>query len=167
MYDKKRFLSKLACGLCSKARKGRELPTIYMAAGLRGVAAEPEREPVAYLYNGKNMGELPEWDVSKFPYACIERSKVSKTSYKLYLMKSKVYGVVQSDGDVNLYGNISYLSYSGGIGQHWHSFHDNTSASGSFLVATDPAYAVWANHDIIADDGSMILPASDPVPVYE
>ena len=55
MYDKQRFLTMLAAGMCSKARKGTELPSLYLAAGLRG-----EAQGDAYIWETIYDGQLTE-----------------------------------------------------------------------------------------------------------
>ena len=55
MYDKQRVLTMLAAGMCSKARKGTELPSLYLAAGLRG-----EAQGDSYIWETIYDGQLTE-----------------------------------------------------------------------------------------------------------
>ena len=69
IFDKKRFLAMLAAGRCSKARKGQELPTIYMAAGLRKNADEYLWET---LFDGEVTGEKIQYNVTLPDKICLD-----------------------------------------------------------------------------------------------
>lgn len=135
--------------------------------------------PIAYLYNGVRLPALPEWDSVKYPYAVI--SLYENQDYKCYVM------------DISANEYIAYEKYQTQVGNSLNiitpcmifSLRDSegigtTSADGEWVLSNDLSgetekyfrngkyYSLfWANYDVSGSDGTVYLPASEPVPVYE
>lgn len=168
MTDKMRsFLKGLALGLAGK-------PLEFAP----GEPVVPD-EPVAYLYNGVRLPKLPEWDKTAYPYAVVYRTLA--LSWYLFVSETPWHGTGENHTDI----------FGAGAGEAT----ENTSAGVTFLykdntwvqqsnsnppklgqmqdtdgdgIADKGAYcAVWSNHDIIGADNSVLLAASEPIPVYE
>ena len=145
-----------------------------LALGLAGKPLEfaPGKEPVAYLYNGVRLPKLPEWDKSKYPYAFI-RNVPSGTDYnELYVFKTEpawfkpsiivsAYGV--EDGNTHL----EAVDYPYGAEADWGYVTLSEKTSNGYLASGNFEGIFWANYDILNEDGTIYLAASDPVPVYE
>lgn len=123
-------------------------------------------EPIAYSYNGVELPALPEWDKETYPYAYIGGTisiyDFSSKWYYLYLT-DKPFAI--NSGLVNN-GAMNYLSYvckTEATDLVWSFVSENENKT----VNANKSPAVWANYDIQNTDGSVFLPASDPVPVYE
>jgi hypothetical protein len=121
---------------------------------------------VAYLYNGVRLPALPE--VEGYSYAIIYYDEFSKT-YAMELYENISYGYYQfNDGP---YWSV----YS--IGRYWWYDYDPKTNSWSlyeagmtesleymFSLKTD---FLWANFDVLNEDGTIHFSASAPIPVYE
>lgn len=139
--------------------------TLYLAA------SEPVRtyiDPDVTIdgvgYVGAVLPALPEWDKETYPYAVI--SVNSPIEYELKVLSSndwqKVEGVelFYNAGGYQIYATsklVSSTSY--GVWTY------KSEGEGVYLSAS--SVAVWSNHDIMNEDGSLFLSASVPVPVYE
>lgn len=111
-------------------------------------------EPVAYLYNGVRLPKLPETDL---PYKVIGHN--SGGVYRLYAAEAAAYS------DITVMIPVPCLYWYRRDGKNsWTFGGEITNASGAYFHAEN---CDWANHDILNNDGSVFLPASDPVPVYE
>ena len=142
-------------------------------AGQRG---NKPKEPIAYLYNGVQMPKLPEWDREMYPYAVIDDWSADDNVYQ----PKKCYAVVCSNqrpfynGEVVLSNTpaqtftcmISFdeeFSYSSGVPfGEWYFSHKE-----DHLMNTAFESVVWTNTDILNEDGSVYLAASEPIPIYE
>ena len=128
------------------------------------MAQTPEqKEPVAYLYNGVRLPKLPEWDREKYPYAVLREMVSETTPYAVYYSKQQP--TLNSSGKVFICslaypGVVTYCDYTDGA-LAWRS--TNTS----LLTSTSVDGVFWTNTDILNEDGSVWLAASDPTPVYE
>lgn len=140
---------------------------------LRGAASEQEPgEPVAYLYNGVRLPEVPEWDDGAYDKALIQVSGTQyyftpfnspacyyDNSYGAFFVqaphnKSATYRL--NDGDAAW----SLRSEAGECG----TSHTNSLFYG---YCRDFKKIVWANFDVLDENGNLYLAASEPVPVYE
>lgn len=146
MIDLKSFQMGLAMGL-----SGKPLPLA-------------KKEPIAYLYNGVRLPKLPEWDREKYPYAVITYMAIT-AQYKLSVF-SECEHYKNSAGKL-LVGSQSASQeelsgyYAASLSDtEWH--YADTPTRSAF--AND---VKWANFDIQNEDGSIRLPASEPIPVYE
>ena len=130
--------------------------------------AAPSREPVAYLYNGVRLPGLPE---SELPYKYISYSE-SYGWYRFCACSNPGYwetGGIASDKLSNDSVQAVYFLDSKKATE-WETdivqslvLHNNASvASGAKITL------LWSNVDVYEQDGSTILvTASDPIPVYE
>lgn len=122
------------------------------------------KEPVAYLYNGVRLPELPEWDKTAYPYAIIAQlsNDTYGTYYALVVTKMNPYHLENgvhfdtSDGK----GGDPKKSYCYTPYSEWGEFAETYTWQMTKTV-------VWTNADILNEDGTVYLAASDPVPVYE
>jgi hypothetical protein len=111
----------------------------------------PSDEPIAYLYNGVQLPALPEWDRATYPFAYI--------AYKENI--GYVFAVSGTERHANdlktmmVFGNDYTRKLVDG---EWVAAGGGTGFS-----------PVWGNYDICyANDlDTVILPKSDPIPVYE
>lgn len=132
--------------------------------------------PVAYLYNGVRLPALPEWDREMYPYAYISdiNNDVTPGEYFILVICSElpIWGTTTGTVFYNKYvaqGNvIRYKCYPSDNGQ-WvdvtgYSFAiaSKRSDQSDYMVK-----AIWSNTETKDYNGSLLLSASDPVPVYE
>ena len=137
-------------------------PTSWRAGfelGLAGFSfpySKPHRKPTAYLYNGIRLPALPEWDKAKYPYAFIE------TTFGMYYLRVLA-NPLTPDGDsfrFNAPGLVAgakmdVTNYELIGWYEWKEVTENTRTP------------LWSNVDVLNEDGTVFLAASDPVPVYE
>lgn len=150
-----------------------------------GLSGKPypysKREPTAYLYNGIRLPALPEWDREKYPYAIIFHSAsginnlfISATPWHGTGKAFDDFGGTFGETTANASSGILYNQYNDKdwelmsnedtppeLGQIADTDGDGVGDAGAFCT-------FWSNHDIISADGTTVLiAASDPVPVYE
>lgn len=127
----------------------------------RGVGA---RVPVAYLYNGVRLPDIykvytPEIQKTH-PYVFIYLDGYTGY-YWLWAFTKPIYRV-------NITGLLAYPD--GAVAIRWVLYTDETewghkienAQSGLFTASS-----LWANFDVLNEDGTVYLAASDPIPVYE
>lgn len=133
-----------------------------------------QKEPVAYLYNGVRLPKLPERDREKYPFAVVMQ-EVSSSIYFAQAIAAPLY----TEETVSLAGkSLFQLAYEQryllksvidetGTWKNWYEL-PNTYFNGrlEYDGATENVL-VWTNHDILNEDGSVYLAASEPIPVYE
>lgn len=114
------------------------------------------RKPTAYLYNGIRLPALPEWDRGVYPFAFIE------TTFGLYYLRVLA-NPLTPDGEYfrfttpGLVAGAAIDTVNGGYSGwgEWSEVTENTRTP------------IWSNYDVLNEDGTVFLAASDPVPVYE
>lgn len=119
-------------------------------------------EPVAYLYNGVRLPKLPEWDKTAYPYAVI-----ISNGDDYYLGYGSIKLTAGSTGRVTLSLLGSSYSTKKLVDGQWITPDD--------YLEINIGTPVWANYDVYYTDsetagtlaGTLLLSASDPVPVYE
>jgi hypothetical protein len=110
-----------------------------------------------YSYNGIVLPALPEWDKTAYPYALIS------DRHTLYLFDRVEYG----------YTNIGAWSFSLSNGYDTSTYDHELAEWGAVIKRNFKLVTVygnsfkWANFDVLNEDGSVYIAASDPVPVYE
>lgn len=116
-----------------------------------------------YLYNGVRLPELPEWDKEKYPYAAMN---LGVNYGVLYLLDNATHGYYEPyGGGAPRWGFSLPNGYpvaranSGDAG--WSDFEVESNASNALMAKQFK----WANFDILNEDGTLYLAASDPVPV--
>ena len=119
---------------------------------------------VAYLYNGVELPPLPDWDKEKYPYAYIGRTRISDTISGSYYLYFTDIPFTFSDPKVIATGITitSFILPPSREGTWSPSSTDKYSEE----MSAHRSPSVWSNYDIISDDGSVYLAASEPVPVY-
>lgn len=122
---------------------------------------EPSKQPIAYLFKGEQLPPLPSVDRNLYPYTTIEILNRFGTYATLrYTVDPQVYNgqyVVPGNNRKQMY---YYLKVGG---TEW----IGTGIESEMSEAGYSSSTHWADYDIISTvDGSVYLPASDPVPVY-
>lgn len=154
------------------------------------IASLPVRKnkvPIAYSYNGVILPKLPEWDRSVYPYYIVLPSisgstfdpqtktflylSTSKFSRKVFVRESSFFGeyndywfYAETDGDA------VYYTYQPSIETGWtrNEYRDTEFLAGETAFNYSNADVCLANFDVKNyDDGTVYLPAAEPVPVYE
>lgn len=125
-----------------------------------------KKSPIAYLYNGVRLPALPEWDREAYPYAAICSSGIN--SYYLRLLRHDAYYETDRWGEFHLVSSpaltSNYLKSSG-----WSDFRED---SGAYISPETPSATVgvgtiWTNFDLLNEDETVFMEATDPIPVYE
>lgn len=128
----------------------------------RGRKAEEEKTPVAFLYNGVRLPDINAvWtDKETYPYAVV-LSMDGDTA--MFTMPETM--IITADGYIGVSADCTSLSYllADGIWQSGEEIYI-TAEYGTMFSAT---CCIWASHDILNEDGTTYLAASEPVPVYE
>ena len=130
-----------------------------------------KKQPVAYLYNGVQLPPLPEWDREMYPYAVIAHMR-SGTFRSLVLSPSPLVVEIRLGyGTTDDYFGV--LCDDGVTKKVYFLTTDETAWKYSFdgipnVGEPFAEYVVdWSNADVCGADGTLLLSASDPVPVYE
>ena len=112
------------------------------------------KEPVAYLYNGVRLPKLPEWDRETYPYATL--SVLLGNYFCAYRIRPYFMGSGISVEQTSAYKEAVLID---GL---WDTLEDGTMNAD--VVNMLPVF--WTNFDLLNEDGSVYLAASEPVPVY-
>lgn len=144
------------------------------------------REPIAYSYNGVILPKLPEWDREAYPYAVIYNRFMGINI--LHVSSSKWIGTGEpffaydepfGEKTVNespcLRFEIKYEYEGNRVIEYWGDTDADLLTQLGQMVDTDgdgfvdrgAESAYWSNHDIIGADGTVLIAASDPIPIYE
>ena len=125
-----------------------------------------------YLYNGVRLPVLPEWDKTAYPYAYIEQNYYYGTPTDTYfLFVSSTQGVEKDGGwlgdSVLEFGTDTAFSYTIENGA-WVRNGDTAEIDMCIFVdnlGRKVGELTWTNTDTYREDGTLYLPASDPIPV--
>lgn len=119
---------------------------------------------ISYLYNGIELPPLPEHDNTEYLFAFIGKG-VSSDYYSLYLSTEPFThtGTKATGTGISFESALLYHSTDGG----WEYVTEtqNDFPLTALLTGNKLGEAVWTNTDILNADGSVYLPASEPVPV--
>lgn len=133
---------------------------------LAGLCSRPlpmgARVPVAYLYNGVRLPGLPkEWNPETHPFACLFTT--GGNVYTLRMMPSDSYYTTYFNKRVFMSDNgcLEATNVTGDTDR----FTLTERTGGVYISLTDKT--IWVNFDLVNEDGSIFLAASDPIPVYE
>ncbi len=126
-----------------------------------------------YLYNGIELPKLPEWDKTAYPYAVIVKQGYYIDYYKLRCYSSETYYTDPEDGKRKLGGDgvfaIEYrVKATEATTSMWEYVGevDTATVVGEHGVSIDNSgVLLWANFDVMNENGSIYLAASGPVPV--
>lgn len=148
----------------------------WLTGFVLGLSGKPlplcKRQPVAYLYNGIRLPALPEWDREMYPYAYIIKSNSSDSYFLCVYDDRAVYDekyeytpcIVDTHGDNKAQLRKYYVSN----GEWAYALGGKvTTPYGLSFAGGSSDTPVWCNTDILNEDGTVYLPASEPVPVYE
>ena len=122
----------------------------------------------AYLCNGNRVPKFPAWDKQKYPYAFISGLYVGGTVSNISLNLLFDYEYYISEYDTwcvkSIGGGKRYKSARPLDDAEWTFVKDITDAD---PIGVGARLIFWSNFDIKGVDGSRILAASVPRPVYE
>lgn len=127
---------------------------LALAFGIEG-AERVERQPIAYSYNGVILPALPEWDREMYPYAFIGHNFIMTPI--LYVASEITHGY--DDYDYWVAYGVRIATYDG-TANAW------TESDGAESYQ-NVSRIDWANFDVLNEDGSVYLSASEPIPIYE
>ena len=117
------------------------------------------------LYNGVKLPKLPEWDKETYPYVAIGNAEREDMPY--ILITSTVPFVIQNERLTVPLGNAAELyAQMTALNTKWifaQKLTNNSSSIGYAPVAKSKT--VWCNYNIIDEDNSVFLAASDPIPL--
>ena len=134
--------------------------------GLVSRAEFPQgKEPVAYLYNGVRLPKLPEWDRVAYPYAFISNEVLNSVVFHALAKCPYNNGSPTSKGTIcNPYDEAIPLvqCFLSADGNSW-----GYLVTGSLGTAGQISEPFWANFDVLYQDGTLSLAASEPTQVYE
>lgn len=133
------------------------------------------------LYNGIKLPELPQWNTSLYPYAYIKDVRSGTNSYYLVCKKEKANRGKPWTTDGIWWGDLrnsreyEFIAYCCNVERMKWELAEETDPVIFFMWDAEKYPIVWANEDIMYDfyeqnpslDGTVYLPATDPVPVYE
>lgn len=112
------------------------------------------------LYNGVSLPTLPEYDTSAFPYAYISKNTAG-TAYILTVAAERpVYGVNPEDSTVT---GVYHYGLSGSYLVDGGAWVLQVEEEGPVCTADGEGSVIWTNTDILGEDGSVHLAASEPV----
>lgn len=122
------------------------------------------KAPPLYVFSDHTLPQLPKWDKAKYPYAVIRfiesQSWTSHNRYVLYVFSG--------------YPTINGNFVQGGNGFGWcgsYALCDGSfewgrlGESDGICTTLQKIYAVWANVDILNEDGTVYLAASEAIPI--
>ena len=155
----------------------------FVAGSVLG-AVLPPMEPVAYLYNGVRLPELPEWDKTAYPYAAVmgysdewAEAKGNTTTTR-YLLVSRSPFTIKYSPPTGYLGGVYYLqdltnSPSWTVpygGSEWEKNGEVYGYATRIIIGTNDEamdnQLLWSNHNIMYGS-SIYLAESDPVQVKE
>ena len=131
-----------------------------VALGLAGKGLPKMAQPTAYLYNGVKLPALPE---SELPFAYIHKMPLVD-SYELIVTEIASYASKGNGIDVvyTYHGVNRKTFYLSNDKKEWELV--DSTPEGSVVGVLD---LKWANTDVLFEDGTLYLSASEPIPVYE
>lgn len=128
-----------------------------------------------YSYNGTVLPALPEWDSSAYPYAVIDLNFYDgePTAWNLARIYFSPVPLVRKENVdllVSTNGNAEVMIYK--WTQETGTWeNDGTQQIGKTVdmgaIGGGVTGFIWTNTDLYNEDGTLYLPASDPIPVYE
>lgn len=125
------------------------------------------KEATMYSYNGVVLPKLPEWDKTVYPYAVMYTTQWTDNTVFLCCCSDLSQNgdtitlttpSVQLMHDPDNADSMGYW-YWGNVQNNWNDVTaDKTLTYG---------YLLWTNKDILNEDGTVYLAASEPIPIYE
>lgn len=124
-----------------------------------------EKPIVGYLYNGKILPFLPEYDKEAYPYAYMYTTLGAIALY-LTSTKTQIAEAGESKRDKHTEG-FNYLGYIYANGA-WSYMGEGSKNDGEYTSSMNDLEFIWSNHDVfIYGTDEIYLAASEPVPIYK
>ena len=145
----------------------------FIAAWCSPSRSFPNREPVAFLYNGVRLPGLPV--VEGFDFAAMHRTVENDgtvSSACVFLSTMPLYWGFAPNGITTCLkasASGSVIQYKLNVangGTDW-VMDTNKEYGENAIVTSNKAAVAWANYTVYRADGSVYCEKSDPVPVYE
>lgn len=129
-----------------------------------------KKEPIAYSYNGVRLPGLPEWDKEAYPYAFIRCTNIGSFSEDTKQVRLLILSEMPTS-DYNVTFEEAYDCYlteeaatEAGYDTYGKWIEKNfSSQTGSYLTLQ----VFWSNFDFFKTDGTLVVAAFEPIPVYE
>ena len=145
-----------------------KLAAYFLGRRIAGQRRKQERVPVAYLYNGVRLPNVPARDKATYPNELVTMSTLDsgETRFRFYCMRSS-YPYIAANGSVILAGapdpdkNLLVTSLITGESE-WPDFKES-----SLIGSTKIANVLWSSVDIKDETGTVCFYSTEPVPVYE
>lgn len=132
---------------------------------------EEKPDPVYWIYNGKKLPALPEWDKEKFPYAAIFKYAdvdYKDCDYKLIVVPSPyLYDPTAGYENICVATTVRYTFWLSDDGTEWidkgEIVQELIGPDLDILEIYDGHSVVWANHDILYKNSTDVyLAGSKP-----
>lgn len=111
-----------------------------------------------YLYNGVELPELPEWDKETYPYAFMRQTTITTL---LYVSSAPYHESAFEPGTITPSENCTGKRFALQDG----AWNEAGNFAHNSLIDSYSGAPCWANFDVLGLDGSVLLAASEPVPV--
>jgi hypothetical protein len=138
--------------------------TLYLSAS----EPIPVTDIVGYSYNGTVLPPLPEWDKTVYPYAVILHTGMVTHYWYLILLPEVTYKFTES---INpkwcLYVPEGQMGFKVKSDSQKNVLSDKWESGTMWFGYKALENVTWANFDLLNEDGTLYLAASDPIPVYE
>lgn len=119
-----------------------------------------------YLYNGVELPALPELDKEQYPYAFITHTNLAVVDYNYTLHVYSAYRFATNDKGNWVIINVGAAkSCSTGASTNYDAWGAFTDKEDGGLAPAVESTVVWSNFDVLNEDGTLYLAASDPIPV--
>lgn len=121
-----------------------------------------------YLYNGVELPALPDWDKEVYPYAWIDTVTMTRATHELWLVKDVDLTAFSASGTTskkNYFKMYECLVADGVVPTEWTLYTSKEEMDSASTVSC--TRTIWTNTDMSYSDGTLILAASEPVPVRE
>lgn len=114
-----------------------------------------------YYYNDILLPEPQGWDKERYPYACLAHNSRGDSSavfvqYLFCVSSEPHFSPNPNSGFWGVDYDDAYIRYKN---SGWEEVAQDDNHNSVITIF------VWSNYDILNEDGSVYLPASDPVPV--
>lgn len=114
-----------------------------------------------YLYNDVSLPKLPEYNTSIYLHACINESSLISGVYILYLCSAPFY-FSETEGNVRtVAGSSLSTSKYNSTTNKWEPLENRDSIAGNMGI--NP---FWCNVDILKEDGTVYLAATEPTTTW-
>lgn len=150
--------------LCATMGSGEAAePVAYLYGHVAGEGETPAHIVDGVGYVGAILPPLPEWDRETYPHAILTHnfrgdSVASLTQYSMSVSSKLIF---QNNEESGLFGVCVEGSFHYKRSNGWGDFEQKDSNVANYDIV------VWANFDVLNEDGSIYLEKSDRIPIYE